>query len=87
MAKAARSTAGRFAFDVFDVAQDDWRAMREAALKEQAAGTDAVDTPMVDEDVKPCVGELQVAPPELATRTHPLRLLDLTPLISFDRKP
>ncbi len=35
--------------------------MREAALKEQAAETDSADAPMVDEDVKPCVGELQVA--------------------------
>jgi hypothetical protein len=52
--------ARRFAFDPLYFAQDDWRAMREAALKEQAAGTDSADTPMVDEDVKPCIGELQV---------------------------
>ena len=45
--------------------------MREAALKEQAAGADPADTPMVDEDVKPCVGELQVAQPDVATHAHP----------------
>ena len=56
------------AFDTPGSAQDDWRAMREAALREQAAGPDSADTPMADEDVKPCVGELQVFRLDLAAR-------------------
>jgi hypothetical protein len=65
-----RCARSPLAVDTPGFAQDDWRAMREAALKEQAAG-DSADTPMVDEDVKPCAGELQVARLDLAARVPP----------------
>ena len=69
------------------ISQDDWRAMREAALKEQAAGADSADTPMVDEDVKPCMGELQVPRLVLAACMHPPGEPNVSLLASFDCGP